>query len=709
MSQLLASLPSSDAFATIIMATLAMKTFFLFILNVVSFAEMFVPPTLKVEPGAPRLVSMTQSLDLAATPLPPANDDGNIAIVICGGVGSLILYYGGFLLSGRGSASLSLCVLTVFGTFMLSSLAERYPRFDKTVKQPIAFGALSFRSQTSPRPKANWNSVFDNLPWPRRSATYNILYSGSVLPAVTVAVDMTVLAIGTKVTVGLGLCATFEAIGICTTKFQQDFPMMSIRYMGLLLVALYHDLLIGVLRPTWPGNVWHFIRKLKTPYAFMVLPIFFRLHRSFMWTEVVPRLTDAINSLTLIIVGQYVSDPLLAMDSTADFIVNPPFSARSVGLFIAALSLTTVPALGGYRKRYWALSGAGIGILGLPWDAVARPITSLIILGIVFALFSYLFKSIARHSGWSVLGYTIFIQILIVFWSFLFCHSDDIRNSYSQGELEIVQVAIVAAGSVRDSIPKTGAPARLERLTLVIDISSLVFTLGSFALVDLPDSFHEEVEYASLPGHAFAVVGGNRDNGCIDAGGLSFTSSKIGHGRGGQRQARVEDNSELENQSRSVAEIGKSSNDLELNLEMLKVLRKDAETRCNEATIRVQELERELHFATSCIQDMGLELQHGLTINSELQQQNAQLQTALEESNKDKEIFFRGFRERDTQLRAAEAQAQTLEIHATELLHQTLQASTLQNQQQLLSIMKNSLGVCTLCQNGYDEARLPST
>ncbi|KAG7098194.1 hypothetical protein E1B28_000162 [Marasmius oreades] len=193
-----------------------------------------------------------------------------------------------------------------------------------------------------------------------------------------------------------------------------------------------------------------------------------------------------------------------------------------------------------------------------------------------------------------------------------------------------------------------------------------------------------------------------------DLGGVvSFTSTKIGHARG-QRRAGVEDNPELENKSQSVAVGRRNPMDLELNLEMLKVLRQDAETRCNEASSHVQELERELQFAASRVQKLELELQHGLAINGELQQQTAQLRSALEESNNDKEFFFRGFREREAQLRVAEAQACALEIHTSELIDQTLQASTSQSQQQLMATVKESLGVCSLCQNDYNKARLPS-
>ncbi|KAG7098193.1 hypothetical protein E1B28_000161 [Marasmius oreades] len=498
------------------MATLSMNMLVLMLLNVVSFVEIFVPTQIKAAQPLPPAKTTSQVLNESFT----ASNDGNaIAIAICGGVGSLILYCGDFLLSGPGGASLTLFALTVFGTFVLLSLAGKYPRSSNIVKPPIAFGALPLRFQATPRPRTIWNftSVSDNLPWPSKSSTYSP-YSGSVLPAAAVAVDTAIMAVGTKVAVGLGLCATFEAEGVCREKFQQDLPAMSICYMGLLLVALFQDLLLGVLRPAWLYNVWHFVRQLKTPYAFMTLPIFFRLHHTYMWTDVVPRLTHAIDSLTLIIAGRYASDPLLAMDSTADFIVNSPFPARSVGSFIAALSLTMAPALRGYSKRYWALSGAGIGILVIPWDAVARPMTSLVVLGIVLALFSYLFKSIATVSGWSVLGCTIFVQTLIGFWSFLFCHSDDVRVSYSQGEFEMVQKAIAASRLMRDPHSKKGAPAHVETLTLAIDISSLIFTVGSFALVDMSDSFHEEVEYDNLSGHAFTVVDGNRHNDGVDGG-----------------------------------------------------------------------------------------------------------------------------------------------------------------------------------------------
>ncbi|KAG7092095.1 hypothetical protein E1B28_008471 [Marasmius oreades] len=398
-------------------------------------------------------VSLTRSTHpsiLGSTSLRSAD----LPVVVCGVIGSAIIYFGDLLQSGDGSTTLFFIITVVFVTRLSLSLTEnvasRSLRQNSSARTSVLANFLYLAAGVA--------SFFASWQAPTTLTTPSTATMSTVLPLLVYITNFALLAAGIKLTTGLGLCSPFaEAQGICKDKFQQDFSDVVFYHLLLLAIAMIQDTLLGLIQP-FPKKFLPAVRRLRTPYAFVLFPTFFQLHHTSLWARMIPLMAEGVDSLVFHLASGLLPAPALTFERFAQSLIGPPASlwpTRFSGLAVVAIILVFAPTVIGYRNRYSIFIVAGVLLLvmpALPWD-ISEEVSSVIVLVFAFSLFNRIFKSSSSISGYGTLSLTILNQVLLVFWSLLFRYSEEVKNEYFRAEIPAIQRALVATSGSSKPLP----------------------------------------------------------------------------------------------------------------------------------------------------------------------------------------------------------------------------------------------------------------
>ncbi|KAJ8078381.1 hypothetical protein PM082_000588 [Marasmius tenuissimus] len=323
-----------------VLGILSIQTLFLGILNISSITELLLPNEVFCGRTPPTRNDPSPESDVSHPQRPSSN---TMTHVVCGAFGSIIIYYGEILQSGSGSATSLFLIITMLLTCGLSFVSERH-----STRRPLTT-TRGTHTQTNGRYVFGSSSLATFFAMPTRTTPTTMSLVLTVSPAGLYSLHAIVLLASTQVAIGLGLCSTFEAHGICREQFQADFWDVVFYHLALLAMAIAQDFLLGI--PIVPVSLKLIpvVKRFQRPYAFILLPSLLRLHHGIIWKQMIPLLLEGIDRMCLMMASVFWRDPLAIFEQVAEFIVNIAPSSPSAGLWVAATTLVCLALLDEFR------------------------------------------------------------------------------------------------------------------------------------------------------------------------------------------------------------------------------------------------------------------------------------------------------------------------------------------------------------------------